>query len=89
LDNINYLSDEDLIKEIESRGYKVEEEEWIYTNGLEGKYGGESIIRKFLYLKLIVGVEDVYSVMLVFKRTTFQDVLPKIIGNVLVNGVNV
>jgi hypothetical protein len=27
LDNINYLSDEDLIKEIESRGYKVEEEE--------------------------------------------------------------
>ena len=27
LDNINYLSDEDLIKEIENRGYKVEEEE--------------------------------------------------------------
>lgn len=26
LDNINYLSDEDLIKEIENRGYKVEEE---------------------------------------------------------------
>ena len=27
LDNINYLSDDDLIKEIENRGYKVEEEE--------------------------------------------------------------
>ena len=27
LDNINYLSDDDLIREIENRGYKVEEEE--------------------------------------------------------------